>query len=126
MLFRSGVQLDKNLGRWRDTSNCWIWMRPETDKVFSAERFKKCPKLKNGATEAQLTLPYFTEMKAAWDRKIVDLAKGVAPGLGNDLATGTFWLAGGRVFNMQDGTVREVKDIKPGEKHSVLCVIKKD
>ena len=89
-------------------------------------RFDKCPKVKNGAVDAQLTLPYFTEMKAAWDRKIADSAQGAAPGLGKDLVDGTFWLAGGRVFNMKDGTVRGVKDIKPGEKHSVLCVIKKD
>jgi len=119
------IQVGTELG-WRDTSNCWVWMRPVTDPVLSKNRFDKCPKVKNGAVDAQLTLPYFREMKAARDRKIADLAQGAAPGLGKDLVDGTFWLAGGRVFNMKDGTVRGVKDIKADEKHSVLCVNKKD
>jgi len=121
-----GVQLDKNLGRWRDTSNCWVWMRPVTTAVLSKDRFDKCPRVQNGDTESQLTLPFLTEMKAAYDRKIHELAKGAAPALGEDLADETFWLAGGRVFNMKDGSHRELNEIKKNEVHKVLCVIKKD
>jgi len=120
-----GVQFSNKMGTWKDTSNCWLWMRPETKKVKSADRFKQCPKVKLGETLEHRTLPYFTEFKAARDRKLVELAKGPAPKLGEDLDK-TFWLAGGRVFNVADGSVREVKDIRPNETHSVLCVLKRD
>jgi hypothetical protein len=121
-----GIRIRDNVGRWEDTSNCWVWMRPETGKVSSRDRFKTCPKITNDATPRHLTLPYFTEIKAARDRNIQVIGKGAAPKLGATIDEETFWLAGGRVFNMKDGTVRELKDIKPGEKHSVLCVKKKD
>jgi len=113
-------------GKWQDTSNCWVWQRVITNKVTSRERFKQCPAIKAGEQVQHRTLPYFTEMKAARDRNIHVLAKGAAPALGENLDQETFWLAGGRVFNMKDGSVRAVKDIKPNEKHHVLCVIKRD
>jgi hypothetical protein len=113
-------------GKWQDTSNCWVWQRVITDKVKSADRFKECPAIKTGEQVQHRTLPYFTEMKAARDRNIHVLAKGVAPALGANIDQETFWLAGGRVFNMKDGSVRSVKDIKPNEKHHVLCVTKRD
>lgn len=115
-----------NRGHWRDTSNCWVWQRVITNKVNSVERFKQCPAIKAGEQVQHRTLPYFTEMKAARDRNIHVLAKGAAPALGANIDQETFWLAGGRVFNMKDGSVRSVKDIKPNEKHHVLCVIKRD
>jgi len=115
-----------NRGHWRDTSNCWVWQRVITDKVKSVDRFKQCPAIKAGEQVQHRTLPYFTEMKAARDRNIHVLAKGVAPALGANIDQETFWLAGGRVFNMKDGSVRAVKDIKPNEKHNVLCVTKRD
>jgi len=115
-----------NRGHWRDTSNCWVWQRVITDKVKSVDRFKQCPAIKAGEQVQHRTLPYFTEMKAARDRNIHVLAKGAAPALGANIDQETFWLAGGRVFNMKDGSVRAVKDIKPNEKHHVLCVIKRD
>jgi hypothetical protein len=115
-----------NRGHWRDTSNCWVWQRIITEKVRSADRFKQCPALKAGEHVQHRTLPYYTEMKAARDRNIHVLAKGVAPGLGANLDQETFWLAGGRVFDMKDGSVREVKNIKPNEVHNVLCVTKRD
>ncbi|MEI6833641.1 MAG: hypothetical protein WCL28_06580 [bacterium] len=113
-------------GKWQDTSNCWVWQRVITNKVTSSERFKQCPAIKAGEQVQHRTLPYFTEMKAARDRNIHVLAKGVAPALGENLDQETFWLAGGRVFNMKDGSVRSVKDIRPNEKHNVLCVTKRD
>ena len=119
------VQGGTNMGTWKDTSNCWLWMRPDTKKVKSLERFKQCPAIKAGETVEHRTLPYYTEFKAARDRKLVELAKGPAPKLGDDLDK-TFWLAGGRVFNAADGSVREVKDVKPNETHNVLCVLKRD
>jgi len=115
-----------NRGHWRDTSNCWVWQRVITNKVTSSERFKQCPAIKAGEQVQHRTLPYFTEMKAARDRNIHVLAKGAAPALGADIDQETFWVAGGRVFNMKDGSVRAVKDIKPNEKHGVLCVTKRD
>lgn len=120
------VTIANGVGRWKDTSNCWVWRRLVTDKVLAKNRFKSCPKIKDDPTPILPTLPYFTEMKAARDRNIHVLAKGPAPKLGATIDEETFWLAGGRVFNMKDGSVRELKDIKAGEKHSVLCVIKKD
>ena len=120
-----GVQFSNKMGIWKDTSNCWLWTRPETKKVKSADRFKQCPAVKPGETLEHRTLPYYTEFKAAWDRKLVELTKGPAPKLGEDLDK-TFWLAGGRVFNGADGSVREVKDVKPNETHNVLCVRKRD
>lgn len=123
---QGAVTIANGVGRWRDTSNCWVWRRIVTDKVLSKDRFNSCPKIKDDPTPILPTLPYFTEMKAARDRNIHVLAKGPAPKLGATIDEETFWLAGGRVFNMKDGTVRELKDIKAGEKHSVLCVIKKD
>ena len=113
-------------GKWQDTSNCWVWQRVITDKVKSADRFKQCPAIKEGEQVQHRTLPYFTEMKAARDRNIHVLAKGAAPALGANIDQETFWLAGGRVFNMKDGSVRSVKDIRPNEKHNVLCVTKRD
>ncbi len=113
-------------GKWQDTSNCWVWQRVITNKVTSSERFKQCPAIKAGEQVQHRTLPYFTEMKAARDRNIHVLAKGVAPALGANIDQETFWLAGGRVFNMKDGSVRAVKDIKPNEQHNVLCVTKRD
>jgi hypothetical protein len=113
-------------GKWQDTSNCWVWQRVITNKVKSTERFKQCPAIKAGEQVQHRTLPYFTEMKAARDRNIHVLAKGAAPALGANIGQETFWLAGGRVFNMKDGSVRAVKAIKPNEKHHVLCVIKRD
>jgi hypothetical protein len=115
-----------NRGHWRDTSNCWVWQRVITNKVKSADRFKQCPAIKAGEQVQHRTLPYFTEMKAARDRNIHVLAKGAAPALGENMDQETFWLAGGRVFDMKDGSVRSVKDIKPNEKHHVLCVTKRD
>ena len=124
---QDGVVLGSdNRGHWRDTSNCWMWQRVVTDKVKSSDRFKQCPAIKAGEQVQHRTLPYFKEMKAARDRNIHVLAKGAAPALGANIDQETFWLAGGRVFNMKDGSVRAVKDIKPNEKHSVLCVTKRD
>jgi hypothetical protein len=120
------VTLKTGVGTWRDTSNCWQWMRTETGKVLSKDRFAKCGTISSLHKMNQLTLPYFTEMKAARERNIHVLAKGAAPKLGATIDEETFWLAGGRVFNMKDGTVRDLKDIKAGETHSVLCVIKRD
>ena len=115
-----------NRGHWRDTSNCWVWQRVVTEKVKSADRFKQCPALKAGEYVQHRTLPYYTEMKAARGRNIHVLAKGAAPALGANIDQETFWLAGGRVFDMKDGSVREVKNIKPNEVHNVLCVTKRD
>jgi hypothetical protein len=120
------VSLKTGIGTWRDTSNCWQWMRIETGKVLSKDRFSKCGTVTNLHKMHKLTLPYFTEMKAARDRNIHVLGKGAAPKLGANIDEETFWLAGGRVFNMKDGSVKEVKDVQAGEKHSVLCVIKRD
>jgi hypothetical protein len=120
------VSLKTGVGTWRDTSNCWQWMRIETAKVLSKDRFSKCGTIRNLHKMHRLTLPYFTEMKAARDRNIHVLGKGAAPKLGATIDEETFWLAGGRVFNMKDGSVKEVKDVQAGEKHSVLCVIKRD
>lgn len=124
---QDGVQLDSaNVGLWRDTSNCWIWQRVITTKVKSKERFKQCPALKAGEKIQHRTLPYFKELKAARERNIHVLGKGVAPGLGANIDQETFWLAGGRVFDMKDGSVREVKDIKANEEHHILCVTKRE
>jgi hypothetical protein len=124
---QDAVQLGAdNRGHWRDTSNCWVWQRVITTKVKSAARFKECPALKAGDQVQHRTLPYYTEMKAARDRNIHVLAKGAAPALGANIDQETFWLAGGRVFDMKDGSVRSVKDVKPNEQHHVLCVHKRD
>lgn len=124
---QDAVNLDaSNIGAWIDTSNCWVWQRVITTKVKSKERFKQCPALKAGEKIQHRTLPYFKELKAARERNIHVLGKGVAPGLGANIDQETFWLAGGRVFDMKDGSVREVKDIKANEEHHILCVTKRE
>lgn len=110
------------LGRWKDTSNCNVWVRPTLEKVESSKRFAACKAADADEPAGIRLLPYGKDMKAAYARQIKDLAFGTAPKLGDQNLT--FWMAGGRVFNMADGTFKEIKDIKPGEKHSILCFIK--
>jgi hypothetical protein len=112
------------IGHWRDTNGCNVWLRPTLDKVISSKRFSQCPAAKPGEAAGKRLLPYGTDMKAAYDRNIKDLAFGDAPKLGAQDTT--FWMAGGRVFDMATGKFREVRDIGPNEKHSVLCFIKRD
>jgi hypothetical protein len=109
-------------GRWQDTANCNVWVRPSMEKVTAGQRFKLCPAANADEPAGKRLLPYGADMKAAYDRNIKDLVFGDAPKLGAQ--TTTFWMAGGRVFNMATGTFRSAKDIKPGEKHGVVCFVK--
>lgn len=117
------VRLKDGVGVWTDTSNCWNWMRVETKKVASGKRDDECVIEKQGSKTHQLSLPFFGELRDARNRNIHVLAKGAAPKLGANVDQETFWTAGGRVFNMKDGTVRKAN---VGEVHGVLCVIRKD
>jgi len=111
---------------WKDTSNCWIWARSDTKKVKKAERFKQCAAVTVGANLEHPTVPYAAELKDARDRKLMEIAKGPAPKLGEDLDK-TFWTASGRVFNAADGSVREAeKGAEKTEVHGVLCVLRRD
>lgn len=112
------------ISEWRDTSNCNAWLRPTLLKVESSKRFALCRAATKGAPDGKLLLPYGADMKAAYDRNIKDLAFGDAPKLGDPNTT--FWMAGGRVFDMATGKFREVKDIKPHEEHSVVCFFRKN
>lgn len=117
------VRLKDGVGVWTDTSNCWNWMRVETKKVNVGKRDDECIIEKQGSKTHQLSLPFFGELRDARNRNIHVLAKGTAPKLGANVDQETFWTAGGRVFNMKDGTVRKAN---AGEVHGVLCVIRRD
>lgn len=112
------------IGQWRDTSNCNVWIRPSlAEKVRRNDRFKYCgTAVKDGVTQ-KWYLPYGSEIKAAYDRKMKDLAFGPAPKLGEPT---TFWLVGGRVFNMADGSIRAAAANEDLGAHSILCFLKKN
>jgi hypothetical protein len=110
------------LGHWIENGNCNIWLRPTLEKVVASKRLTICPAAKTGQPAGKILLPYGADMKAVYDKNIKEFAFGAAPKLGDQNTT--FWMAGGRVFDMATGKFRELKDIKQNEQHSILCFIK--
>ena len=97
---------------WRENATARFWSRPSSAKFLVGARGLAC-------RSVGLRVPTHSDFYNAWKSNIVDLAGGNQENSMGDLKT-TFWLAGGSVFDLRNGTARRPE--KADEKHSILCV----
>lgn len=97
---------------WRENATARFWSRPSSAKFLVGARGLAC-------RSAGLRVPTHSDFYNAWKSNIVDLTGGDQKNSMGDLKT-TFWLAGGSVFDLRNGTA--LRPINGQERHSILCV----